>query len=109
MPIEQGFDGLIIPQYYERLDSSQARQIAKHGGGVSGKPLADLAKRRLFEAREFLRDEPTIIASGSVMEPSDILNRLLLGADAVEVYTGLIYSEAFFNIKRRKVTVSVYE
>ena len=94
-PVENKFDGLILcntSQQYSLSGSTVLESIGnEHGGGLSGLPLAGLSKKRLLQARAELGDEIKIIASGSIMHESDVLDRILAGADAVQVYTGLIY------------------
>lgn len=94
-PVENNFDGLILcntSQQYGLSGSDLIDSIGnQHGGGLSGLPLAVLSKKRLLQARAELGDKIQIIASGSIMHEKDVLDRVLAGADAVQVYTGLIY------------------
>jgi dihydroorotate dehydrogenase len=63
-------------------------------GGVSGKPLADRAKSVLQQVITALgprRKNSLVISAGGVMTPEDVLQRIELGADLVEVYTTLVF------------------
>jgi dihydroorotate dehydrogenase len=68
-------------------------------GGVSGKPLAQQSKEVLKKLTSLLgadRVGKLIISVGGVMTPEDVMERLTLGADLVQVYTALIYEGPFF-------------
>jgi dihydroorotate dehydrogenase len=63
-------------------------------GGVSGQPLAELSKyilRKVIDLLGSARDGKLLISAGGVMTPEDVLERLHLGADLVQVYTALVY------------------
>ena len=68
-------------------------------GGVSGKPLAALSKKHLKLAVNFLGDkkkDKLLISVGGVMTPQEVLERLNMGADLVQVYSALIFHGPFF-------------
>ena len=68
-------------------------------GGISGKPLSLSSKRNLKWALDFLggqRQGKLLISSGGVMEPKDVLERLTMGADLVQVYSALVFRGPFF-------------
>lgn len=63
-------------------------------GGVSGRPLADRSKTALKRIIEILgshRGDTLIVSVGGVMSPDDVLERLDMGADLVQVYSALIF------------------
>ena len=95
IPVANKFDGLILcntSQQYNLAGNNSLEKIGQqYGGGLSGLPLSKLSRNRLIQARLELGDDIQIIASGSIMHEKDILDRILAGADAVQVYTGLIY------------------
>ncbi|WP_236975206.1 quinone-dependent dihydroorotate dehydrogenase [Membranihabitans maritimus] len=67
-------------------------RIAKLGkGGLSGKPLADRSMELLKEVRSKISEDKVVISSGGVYNPNEVSNRLVAGADLVQIYTGLIY------------------
>lgn len=63
-------------------------------GGVSGQPLGYLSKLRLMESVKIIKQEAPdrlIISVGGIMTPDHALERLSMGADLVEFYSGLIF------------------
>jgi len=58
-------------------------------GGLSGAPLAPLARRALTTVRAATR--LPVIACGGIMGAGDAADRLAAGATLVQVYTGLVY------------------
>lgn len=62
---------------------------AAEAGGLSGRPLAPLALRTL----EVLRESTALplVAVGGIMSGRDALERMLAGADLLQLYTGFIY------------------
>jgi dihydroorotate dehydrogenase len=65
------------------------RLLASQPGGLSGAPLTRRARQVV--ARTVDQGLP-VIASGGIMTPGDAMAMLDLGAVAVQVYTGFIYS-----------------
>lgn len=68
-------------------------------GGVSGLPLAERSKELLRSALKILgtdRQDRLIVSVGGVLDPADVMERLDLGADLVEVYSALIFSGPVF-------------
>ena len=60
-------------------------------GGLSGEGLFEISNRSLISFRSFLGSSFPIIASGGVMSRQHFEKKLELGADLVQVYTGMIY------------------
>jgi len=60
-------------------------------GGLSGEELFEISNKSLVYLREFLGDSFPIIASGGVMSRDHFKKKLELGADLVQIYTGMIY------------------
>ena len=60
-------------------------------GGLSGEELFEISNRSLVSFRSFLGSSFPIIASGGVMSRHHFEKKLELGADLVQVYTGMIY------------------
>ena len=68
-------------------------------GGVSGKPLADSSKKLLKSTVDFLknkREGKLLISSGGIMHPNEVLERLEMGANLVQVYSALVFRGPFF-------------
>ena len=60
-------------------------------GGLSGAPLRIKSNKSLTFVRNVVGKEFPIIASGGVMSFDDYEEKLQLGADLVQIYTGFIY------------------
>ena len=60
-------------------------------GGLSGEELFEISNNALVSFRQYLGASFPIIASGGVMSRSNYERKLELGADLVQVYTGMIY------------------
>jgi dihydroorotate dehydrogenase len=68
-------------------------------GGLSGRPLAPLAKDLLKNLVNQLgpeRKDKLIVSCGGIMSATDVLERLELGADLVQIYSALIFRGPFF-------------
>lgn len=75
-------------------------------GGMSGAPLKELSKKALQVTIDALgpqRKDKLIINVGGVVTPDDVFERLRLGADLVQTYSGLVYhGPHFFKDTARK-------
>lgn len=63
-------------------------------GGVSGNMLKEKSKDMLKKTVAYFeknKKDKLVISSGGVMTPEDVLERLDLGANLVQVYTGLVF------------------
>lgn len=69
-------------------------------GGVSGKPLAESAKRFLAQTVAHLSDrrqDRLLVSVGGILTPEDVFERLDMGADLAQVYAALVfYGPQFF-------------
>lgn len=71
---------------------TDSRQIADMGsGGLSGPVLRNRALEVLKLLRKNLPTEAVVISVGGVVTSEDVRNRLLLGANLVQGYTGFVY------------------
>lgn len=90
-----GIDGWIVCNTtLDRTGSS----LPPHGG-LSGAPLAKRSKHLLSLLSQFLGDRKKsklLISSGGVMNKQDVLERLNLGADLVQVYSILVFEGPSF-------------
>ncbi len=60
-------------------------------GGLSGKPLISKSNEVLKRVRKYLPKPYTIIAVGGIHSVEDAQEKIALGADLLQVYTGFIY------------------
>jgi dihydroorotate dehydrogenase len=62
-----------------------------HEGGLSGEKIFEMSNKNLISFRSYLGSQFPIIASGGVMSKNHFDRKLDLGADLVQIYTGMIY------------------
>lgn len=60
-------------------------------GGMSGRPLFDRANQTLISAWEVHRGQLPVIGVGGVWSGKDVIEKIRLGADAVQIYTAFVY------------------
>ncbi|MEK6782501.1 MAG: quinone-dependent dihydroorotate dehydrogenase [Bacteroidota bacterium] len=83
-------EGLITPK----------AKIKKIGaGGLSGKPLSIRATEVISFLRAKLGKDYPIIGVGGIMSEEDAIEKLMAGADLIQIYTGFIYEGPSF-VKR---------
>ena len=70
------------------LRSAEARELE---GGLSGRPIFGRALDAVERLRAVVPPDFLIVGAGGVFGPGDALRLLNAGADAVQVYTGLVY------------------
>ena len=76
----------------EGIDS----EVAKESGGLSGPVLAERSKELLKVLRNKLPKEMAIISVGGIETAAHVKERLELGADLVQGYTGFVYFGPFW-------------
>ena len=64
---------------------------ADEGGGLSGAPLKRKADQTLAELRKALPEDIAMIGVGGITCGQDAVDKLALGADLVQFYTGMVY------------------
>jgi dihydroorotate dehydrogenase len=64
---------------------------ADETGGLSGAPVRDLSTRVIRQLRSDLGPRFPIIGVGGIFTGDDAVDKIRAGADAVQIYTGLIY------------------
>jgi len=65
---------------------------ANEAGGLSGAPVREASNRVIAALRQALGHGFPIIGVGGVMSADDAVGKIRAGADAVQIYTGLIYA-----------------
>ena len=88
-------EGLVAPM--EQVDSYGA-------GGLSGPVLAERSKEVLVLLRKELGENFVLISVGGVVNGADVAERLRLGADLVQGYTGFVYQGPLW---ARKINASL--
>lgn len=90
--LEGGAQGVIVTN--TTVDHSLAKisgPLKNFGGGLSGRPLLQNARRYLELTLRETRSRVPVLSSGGVASPAEAKLRLDMGADLVQVYTGFIY------------------
>jgi len=62
------------------------------GGGLSGAPLYNVSNRVLSLLKKKTENKIALIGVGGIMNKNDFLEKIKLGSDLVEVYSGLVYN-----------------
>ena len=84
-------DGVIISNTTNDKTLKEQLNIGHLPGGISGKSLRDSSNKILKEIKSIISDEKIIVAVGGVFDVDSYNEKLELGADLVQMYTGLIY------------------
>jgi len=82
-------DGLIVSNTTISRDSVAGMENASEAGGLSGKPLFDLATRRLAQMRQ--RTSLPIIGVGGIHSPDTAMEKFRAGANAIQLYSALVF------------------
>lgn len=73
------------------LQTSPATLEQIGAGGLSGAPLKQKSDAILKEFRDRLGADKTLIGVGGINSPEDAVQKMELGADLVQIYSGLVY------------------
>jgi len=65
---------------------------AEEMGGLSGAPVLEKSNAVIGQLRAALGKDFPIIGVGGIMSAADAVSKIQAGADAVQIYTGLIYA-----------------
>lgn len=84
-------DGLIVSNTTISRDPVKGLEHAEEAGGLSGRPLFDLATQRLAQMRQRVGPDLPIIGVGGVHSAASALAKFEAGADAIQLYSALIY------------------
>ena len=84
-------DGVIISNTSNNQNLKESLNVAHLPGGVSGKSLKNSANKILKEIKTMINKEKIIVAVGGIFDVDSYNEKFELGADLVQMYTGLIY------------------
>lgn len=84
-------DGIIISNTTIDRNLNLNSENQNQAGGLSGKPLFEKSNQVLQKFSEILQKKVAIIAVGGVSSPQDVMTKIGLGADLVQIYSALIY------------------
>jgi len=89
--VEFEIDGVIAGNTTRDRDTVAGSEHADEDGGMSGEPMRVLADDRLAVVARELNGKAALIGVGGISNGLDAAYKLKLGADLVQLYTGLIY------------------
>ncbi|HEU0229991.1 MAG TPA: quinone-dependent dihydroorotate dehydrogenase [Burkholderiaceae bacterium] len=84
-------DGVIATNTTLSRDAVRGLAHAGETGGLSGPPVHQMSLAVIRHLRQRLGDSIAIIGVGGIMSGQDAREKIDAGADAVQIYTGLIY------------------
>ena len=85
------FDAVIATNTTIDRENVAGLEHAEESGGLSGAPLKEKADRVLAALRQALPPEVGMIGVGGITCGQDAVDKLKLGADLVQFYTGMVY------------------
>jgi len=86
-----GIDGIIATNTTLQRSAVQGLPHATETGGLSGPPVHALSLRVIERLRQRLGRDMAIIGVGGIISGRQAQEKIAAGADAVQLYTGLIY------------------
>lgn len=89
--IQNEFDGLIATNTTISREAVNGMRHAQEQGGLSGAPVKEMANHVLAEFRAHLPPGIALIGTGGITDGEDAAEKLQLGADLVQFYTGFVY------------------
>ncbi len=88
---ERGVDGVITTNTTIGRGGVENEPLAAEPGGLSGAPVRAPSNRVLAAMRGLLRAEIPLIGVGGILAGSDAAEKRRLGAELVQIYSGLVY------------------
>ena len=85
-------DGVIVSNTTVDRTSISGSLHCSETGGLSGAPLFERSNRALELVVSELKGKMAIIGVGGIMSGADAAEKIRLGADLIQLYTGFIYS-----------------
>jgi dihydroorotate dehydrogenase len=89
--IDNRIDALIVSNTTIARPATLRSSHAGETGGLSGAPLAELARAKLAEAREAAGGTLPLISAGGIDSADEAKRRLDAGASLVQIYSALVY------------------
>ncbi len=85
------FDGIIATNTTVSREAVKGMAQAHEAGGLSGAPVWEKANHVLSALRSVLAPGIALIGTGGIMNGQDAAEKIRLGADLVQFYTGFVY------------------
>ena len=89
--VRNEFDGLIATNTTISRVAVNGMRHADEQGGLSGAPVKDMSNHVLAAFRAALPPEIALIGTGGITYGDDAAEKMRLGADLVQFYTGFVY------------------
>lgn len=86
-----GIDGVVATNTTLERKAVEGLTHGNQAGGLSGAPVRELSLRVIERLRAQAGKGLTIIGVGGILQGYDAAEKIAAGADAVQLYTGLIY------------------
>ena len=88
---KHAIEGVIATNTTLAREAVKGLPHAEEAGGLSGAPVRDASNRVVRQLRAALGAGFPIIGVGGILSGADAVAKIEAGADAVQIYTGLIY------------------
>ena len=88
---DSAIDGVVISNTSDNQNLKESLKVGHLPGGISGKSLKNSANKILKEIKTIISQEKIIVAVGGIFDVDSYNEKFELGADLVQMYTGLIY------------------
>lgn len=89
--LDNEIDGLIVSNTTLSRENVSQYPYQQEAGGLSGAPLTQKAHAVQQQFHALLAGKIALFGSGGVMNGRDAVDKMRLGADLVQLYSGLIY------------------
>ena len=89
--VDNAFDSLIATNTTISRDAVKGMRHADEQGGLSGAPVKEMANHVLAGFRAHLPAGVALIGTGGITNGEDAAEKIQLGADLVQFYTGFVY------------------
>ena len=84
-------DAIVATNTTISRDNVPQEKLKDQAGGLSGAPLAHLSNQIIKQLNHLLIGKIPIIGVGGIMNGTDALEKKLVGAKVIQLYSGLIY------------------
>lgn len=91
LALERKLDAVIATNTTLTRPSMEGVLTAQESGGLSGRPLKQLATATISTLYRHLQGRVTIIGVGGIENADDAWQKLVAGADLLQIYTALVY------------------
>ena len=88
---DSAIDSVVISNTSDNQNLKESLKVGHLPGGISGKSLKNSANKILKEIKTIINQEKIIVAVGGIFDVDSYNEKFELGADLVQMYTGLIY------------------